>query len=190
MKKTILFWLMFVFAVILAIYFAVRIITVSMSPQADLNALAAQIAARPDLRFAAVRRLPNGKIATRAQRHKTIAHWTDGTNYYPLTADGVIVNSPNPDRPDASVVFRGRVPDDISEITDIARDFAAQTLHLEWIEDRRWNMTTTTGAVVMLPEGDMESAFETLAELNESHTILGKNIKTLDMRDSARILVK
>ena len=190
MKKTILFWLMFVLAIALAVYFAVRIITSHMSVTANLDTMAANLAARPQVRLSAVRRLPNNKISQRTELHRGIAHWTNGTDYFPLTADGTIVNSPAADRPENSVVFRGKLPPDISQIVKSAQKLSDNIDYMEWIESRRWNLVAKNGAVVQLPELDMSAAFEQLQNLHNKNQILTKNIKTLDMRDSARILVK
>ena len=87
-------------------------------------------------------------------------------------------------------MFRGKLPDAIDEITKSAQRLAGDVDYMEWIEDRRWNLHTTGGITVMLPEKDPFSAIGTLVILNNNHNILTRNIHVLDMRDSARILVK
>ena len=42
----------------------------------------------------------------------------------------------------------------------------------------------------MLPESDPVAAIASIGVLNQNHNILSKNLKTIDMRDDARILVK
>jgi cell division protein FtsQ len=190
MKKTVLFWLMFVLAIAIAVYFAVRIITALMAPRINLDALAAQVAGRPELARYAVRKLPNGRIATRAQVHKSVAQWTDGVMFFPLTADGTIVNRPTDTRANNTILFRGRLPDDITPALDSARGLAAHIDYMEWIENRRWNVVTTNGAVIKLPESDAPGAFKQLESLHANNKILDRNIRMLDMRDTARILVK
>ena len=61
---------------------------------------------------------------------------------------------------------------------------------MEWVENRRWNIHTVNGITVMLPETDPDMAVNTLITLNNNHQILAKNLSVIDMRDSARILVK
>ena len=225
MKRSIWFWLCFVVAIVLAIYFSTRIIMVGMgrgnlaqvrsisivtdsrdadmdamraaaggmvrnSYQIDLDALNARIAAVPGVKKSAVRRLPNGNLAVRADMYRAVAQWSDGENYFPLSADGTVVNSPSPTRDIGAVVFVGVLPDDISDITAAARNMVADVSHLEWIEGRRWNLITMGGITVMLPEQNPVQAISTLISLNQNHGILGKKIKVIDMRDDARILVK
>jgi cell division septal protein FtsQ len=51
-------------------------------------------------------------------------------------------------------------------------------------------MYTNDGITIMLPEKNPLAAIGTLISLNTNHNILSKDIKLIDMRDSARILVK
>lgn len=225
MKRSIWFWLCFVVAVVMAIYFSTRIIMVGMgrgnlaqvrsisivtdsrdadmdamraaaggmqrnSYQVDLVALNARVAAVPGVKKSAVRRLPNGNLAVRADMYRAVAQWSDGENYFPLSADGTIVNNPSSTRDIGAVVFVGTLPDDVSDITAAARNMVSDVSHLEWIEGRRWNLITMGGITVMLPEQNPVQAISTLISLNQNHGILGKKIKVIDMRDEARILVK
>ena len=88
------------------------------------------------------------------------------------------------------MVFRGNVPNDITEITNTAHNLVEKLDYLEYIEDRRWNLYTTDGITVMLPEKDPSAAIASLMILDKNHKILSKDINVIDMRDDARILVK
>ena len=226
MKKSLWFWLSFVVAIVLAIYFSVNIamigfgrkdaatvhnISVSadqddkdlsalvaaatVAPNTrtysiDLDAMNARIAAVPGVKKSAVRRLPDGNISVKAAMYRAVALWTDGQNFFPLSADGTIVNKPTDVRDESHVVFRGQIPNDISEITNAAHNLIGVLDYMEWIENRRWNLYTNNGIVVMLPENNPVIAIGTLIALNNNHQILNKDIKLIDMRDDARILVK
>ena len=226
MKRSIWFWLYFVVAVILAIYFSVRVIltttghgnlsrvrnisisadiknkdmtalaaAASIAPgtnsySVDLDTLNARIGATPGVQHSAVRRLPNGNLSIRVSLHRAVALWTDGEHFYPISADGTIVQQPTDARNIGNIVFRGSGPNDISEITKAAHNLIGDLDYLEWIENRRWNLHTLGGITVMLPENDPISAIGTLITLNTNNAILRKDIETIDMRDSARILVK
>ena len=226
MKRSIWFWLYFSLAIILAIYFSVRIImtttghgslsrvhnisitadiknkdlsalaaAASIAPgttsySVDLSALNARIGNVPGVHKSAVRRMPNGNLSVRVSLHRAVALWTDGEHFFPLSADGTIVNQPTDTRNIGNVVFRGTIPADIRDITNAAHNLVGDIDYLEWIEGRRWNIHTMGGITVMLPESDPISAIGTLITLNNNHKILGKQIKTIDMRDAARILVK
>ena len=226
MKRSIWFWLYFVVAIILAIYFSVRTVltttghgnmarvrnisisadtnnkdmsalaaAASIAPgtnsySVDLDTMNARIGAVPGVQHSAVRRMPNGNLSIRVSLYRAVALWTDGEHFYPLSADGTIVNQPTNTRNIGSIVFRGPVPKDISEITKTAHNLIGELDYLEWIENRRWNLHTMGGITVMLPEKDPISAIGTLITLNNNNNILRKDIRTIDMRDTARILVK
>ncbi|MBD5400452.1 hypothetical protein HDR61_01750 [bacterium] len=156
----------------------------------DLDTLAARVSDTPGVRMAAVRRMPNGNISVRVKMYRAVAQWTDGDAFYPLSADGTIVRRPSDARDPASVLFRGALPDDISEITDAARNMTRYINYLEWIENRRWNIITTDDIKIMLPEDNPTAAIATLMMLQKKHDILSRDIHVIDMRDDARILVK
>lgn len=226
MKRNLWFWLYFIAAIILAIYFSVRIImtfmgygalstvrNISVSADANNKDLTPMVAAVgiapgtrsysvnldlvnerllqiPGVRESAVRRLPNGNLSVKLHLYRAVARWTDGIYYYPLSADGTIVKKPSPENTPGTVLFRGPVPNDISDITKAATNIINDLEYLEWIDNRRWNVITNGGITVMLPETDPVAAIGTLVTMNKNNGILSKNIKVIDMRDSARILVK
>ena len=226
MKRSIWFWLCFVVSVVLAVYFASRIIMVGMGrgdisrvrnisitadkDNKDLSAIAnavavapgtrsysvnldnmnARVASVPGVKKSAVRRLPNGNLVVQVSMYTAVALWTDGEHFYPLSVDGTIVNKPTDVRDAGHVVFRGVVPGDIDAITKAAHNLVGDLDYLEWIENRRWNLYTMGGITIMLPEQNPVDAIGQLVSLNNKHNILSRKINVIDMRDSARILVK
>ena len=156
----------------------------------NLDSLNRRIAMVPNVQHAATRRLPNGTLRVRVKLYQAVAQWTDGVAYYPLSGDGTIVQTPMDVRDTTAIVFRGTLPENISEITSATHPMAGNIDYIEWVENRRWNIITNDGITVMLPENDPVSAVRSLNSLNEKQPILAKDIKTIDMRDAARILVK
>ena len=226
MKRSLLFWLYFIVAIIFGVYFATRIIMTGLghgklsvihnisitadNKDADLTAIqtvaAAGLGAKtnslnidslnrrisevPTVQYSATRRMPNGTLRIKVQLYNAVAQWTDGVAFYPLSDDGTIVQTPVDTRDTTAIVFRGTLPNSISDITAAARTMSDQINYMEWIENRRWNIITTSGITIMLPENDPIAAIRGLNSLNEKQNILAKDINTIDMRDSARILVK
>lgn len=141
-------------------------------------------------RESAVRRLANGNLAIKVNLYRAVAERTDGVNYYQLSADGKDIKNPSATRGAGTVLFRGRVPNEIGEITKAAANLVGDLDYLEWIDNRRWNLVTLGGITVMLPETDPIAAIGNLVVLNKKYNILSKDIKVIDMRDNARILVK
>lgn len=226
MKRSIWFWLYFITSIILAIYFATRVIMVCTgrsqlsyvkniiistdTPNKDLNPIITaaaitsgtqaykinldeindRIMATPGIKNSATRRLPSGNLIIHVDLYQAVAQWTDGNLYYPLSDDGTIVNNPTDIRNESTVIFRGNVPDDISMITDSAHNMVDKIKYMEYIEDRRWNIYTTTNITVMLPEKNPIEAIDRLITLDKTHNILSKDIRIIDMRDASRILVR
>ncbi|MBQ6027078.1 MAG: cell division protein FtsQ/DivIB [Alphaproteobacteria bacterium] len=226
MKRNLWFWMYFIAAILLSIYFAARIIMAHMgygptamiqhiSISADTNdkdltpIIAAagiapgthsrainlelvneRIAQTPGVRKSTVRRLSNGNLAIRVKLYTAVAEWTDGTFYYPISADGTIVKKPSETRGIGTIVFRGNVPNEIGEITKAAHNLVGNLDYLEWIDGRRWNLVTLGGITIMLPENDPIAAIGNIVVLDKKHNILSKDIKIIDMRDDTRILVK
>ncbi len=93
-------------------------------------------------------------------------------------------------RDENTVLFHGELPADISEITEVAHNLIAYLDYMEWIENRRWNMVTKGGITILLPEENPSAAISSLLVLEKNHNILSKDIRVIDMRDDARILVK
>ncbi len=156
----------------------------------NLTELNQRIKNTPGVKNSAVRRRPNGNLDVRAQMYTAVALWTDDTSYFPLSADGKRINRPTDTRDALTVLFRGPVPDDISSITAAAHTMIEHVDYLEWIEGRRWNLVTPHGITVMLPESNPTGAISALIVLNNNHKILSRDIRMIDMRDDARILVK
>ena len=226
MKRNIYFWLYFIAAILLAIYFSARIVMSFMgygptamvrhiSVSADTNdkdltpiiaaagiapsthtyainlgLVNARIEQTPGIKESAVRRLANGNLAIKVNLYHAIAERTDGVYYYPISANGKDVKTPSETRGNGTVVFRGKIPDDISDITKAANQLIGHLDYLEWIEDRRWNLVTLGGITIMLPEQDPISAIGNIVVLDNKYQLLSKDVKVIDMRDNTRILVK
>jgi hypothetical protein len=123
-------------------------------------------------------------------KHKRIIGvWQDGSDFYPLAANGAPVGGPLAARPSGVLAFRGAVPSGASEIAKIVSarpEIAKRTGFLEYVEGRRWNINLTGGGVIMLPERDEAAA---LAQISESG-VIGRSFRILDLRNAGRMLVK
>ncbi len=225
MKKSIWFWLCFVLSIILAIYFAVRVITsqigrgpistvqgietygtntkdeeiiklsLGIGPGTslraiDLHQLNYRVSNIPGVKNSAVRLLPNGKIIVKIQKHKVIASWTDGAYYYPLSADGTKINTPSEARNDNAIVFQGDLPNNLKDIISDVSSISKYIDYINMVESRRWNIHTKNGTTIYLPEKDPAVAINKIKVLNQTHKLLSRKLDIIDMRDSARILVK
>jgi len=226
MKKTIFFWMYFVVSIILAVYFAVRIITsqmgrgpvsyvkhisiISDSKDADLEPVKVAIGITkgtniksidlhqinnrvmeiPGIKNASTRRLANGDIIVKTQQHNIAAQWTDGVYFYPLSLDGVKIDKPTTERDTNTIVFQGIIPDNLTDIINGISPITEYIDYVNMVESRRWNLHTKNGITIYLPENNPNTAINKINVLNQTHKILSRQIDVIDMRDSARILVK
>lgn len=226
MKRSIWFWMYFVFAVIFAIYFSVRIIMtllghgsvttikkISISTDSqnynlsqisaaagitpgtktfsvNLDDIQTRLMQIPDVKNVAVRRLGNGNLSIKAKMHKIVAVWANEENFYPLSQDGTIINRVLAERPENSLLFHGNLPSDLSDIIKNIKSINNKIEYLEWIENRRWNITTKNSIEILLPEKDYIASIGNLILMDKKNQILSKDIKLIDMRDSERILIK
>ena len=226
MKKSVFFWLYFVVSLVLATYFAVRIITstmgrgpisyvkhisvtsdsknVNLEPvmfaiginngtnikSVDLYQTNNRVIKVPGIKNASTRRLANGDIIIKTIQHRIAAQWSDGVYYYPLSADGTKIETPSTERDENTIVFKGTLPNDLTDIIKNASVISEYIDYMNMVESRRWNIHTKNGTTIYLPENNPYVAINTLNRLNQTHKLLSRNIEIIDMRDNARILVK
>ncbi|ASJ90624.1 cell division protein FtsQ/DivIB [Porphyrobacter sp. CACIAM 03H1] len=62
----------------------------------------------------------------------------------------------------------------------------------EWVGNRRWNLTFTTGQLLALPEGELESATALVkfARLDGKNRLLGGKVLAFDMRTPPRLYMR
>ncbi len=227
MKKDFLFWLYFSVAILLMIYFAIRIVmtffwhtpvsevksiyfsgnldksdivllqsTAGISSRGDntfaisLDNVNERIYSQPEIKSSAVRRLGSGKLEIMVEKYEPVAHWTDGEFYYPVTENGIVISRPQQEKPANSFIFVGSGLNNLLPVIKSAKPLFGKINYIERIEERRWDIYTNDGLRILLPEKDVMAAVSKLVILEKEHQILSKDIKSLDMRDNNRILIK
>ena len=156
----------------------------------DLHQINNRVSKVPGIKNSSVRRLSNGDIIVKTELHKVAAQWSDGIYYYPLSVDGTKIESPTTERDENTIVFRGPVPENLTEIINGVSALSKHIDYMTMIESRRWDLHTKNGITIYLPENNPAVAISKINRLNQTHKILSRDIDVIDMRDSARILVK
>ena len=156
----------------------------------DLHQINNRVSKVPGIKKSSVRRLANGDIIIKTQQHKVAAQLSDGVYYYPLSEDGTRIETPSTERNENTIVFRGPVPENFTEIVNIVSGISGDIDYMYLVESRRWNIHTKNGTEIYLPEDEPAVAVNKIKRLNNTHKILSRDIEIIDMRDSARILVK
>jgi len=156
----------------------------------DLHQINNRVSKVPGVKKSAVRRLSNGDIIIKTEQHKVAAQLSDGVYYYPLSVDGTKIETPSTERNENTIVFRGPIPENFTEIVNVVSGLSEYIDYMYMVESRRWNIYTKNGTLIYLPENEPSVAINKIKRLNTTHKILSREIDTIDMRDNARILVK
>ena len=115
--------------------------------------------------------------------------WSDGVMYYPLSADGTKIDTPIDQVDKNTIVFRGDLPEDLTDIINSVSGLSEHIDYINMVESRRWNIHTKSGITIYLPEENPSTAVNKIALLNQTHKILSRAIDIIDMRDTQRILI-
>ncbi|OYW45506.1 MAG: cell division protein FtsQ [Sphingomonadales bacterium 32-68-7] len=80
----------------------------------------------------------------------------------------------------------------LDRLLDAAPALRPHVGEAEWVGNRRWNLTFTTGQVLALPEGDQQSAGALIefARLDGVNRLLGGKVVAFDMRNPDRIYLR
>ncbi len=80
----------------------------------------------------------------------------------------------------------------LANLLDAAPALKPQVAQAEWIGNRRWNLTFTTGQVLALPQGDKDAAgaLMSFARLDGVNRLLGGKVVAFDMRNPNRIYLR
>jgi cell division protein FtsQ len=86
----------------------------------------------------------------------------------------------------------GKQVPDLATLLDAAPALKPQVREAEWVGNRRWNLTFTTGQVLALPEGEDKSAAALMAfaRLDGANRLLGGKVAAFDMRAPDRIYMR
>ncbi len=82
--------------------------------------------------------------------------------------------------------------EDLGKLLEAAPALKPQVADAEWLGNRRWNLTFTTGQVLALPEGEDPSAaaLVTFARMDGVDRLLGGRVAAFDMRAHDRIYLR
>ena len=80
----------------------------------------------------------------------------------------------------------------LSDLLDAAPALRPQVAEAEWVGNRRWNLTFSTGQMLALPQGTEASAgaLMNFARLDGVNRLLGGKVAAFDMRNPERIYMR
>lgn len=165
-------------------------------PLVTFNPLAARarLEALPWVRLASVeRQLPNA-VKVVVYEHTPLARVQDGEEIWVINKDGERIERDDKGTFAHLPLLRGTGADmaaaKLFGVMAAWPNLTGQMARAEYVGERRWNLTFTSGVTVMLPEDQPQVALETLHQLENARHVLTLNDGTVDLRLPDRIVLK
>lgn len=165
--------------------------------QLDLEELKEQIESLPWVRKANLKRsyFPN-ILQIDIQEREVKSIWQFENNFYPIDADGNIIDSDYlPTAPILLIVGAG-APENIKDLMQSIQDDPEVFERIKvanFISKRRWNIILDdieNGITVKLPENNIKEAWQKLLKLNNSVGLLKRKLTIIDLRLKGKVIVK
>lgn len=160
----------------------------------NLDDLKSRIELLPWIKSARVeRRYPHTVYIFLTER-LPVAIWQRHSKLSVVDAEGKILESSNlePYRDLLLILGEGsplHAGDLISQLSHF-ESIRAEIESAKWIGNRRWDLYFRNGVTVRLPEVDVMSALSKLDEAQKTAHLMDRDVTTIDLRDSVRIVVE
>lgn len=148
----------------------------------------------PLVRDAAVRKLFPSRVSIVITERQPYALWQKDGQVSVVSVDGTVIDTLRDDRfvTLPFVVGEGANThlDQFGALLEAAGDLRARIKAGIRISDRRWDLVTTDGVTLRLPEENAVAAVAQVARLARDNRLLDKDIVAIDLRDPTRIAVQ
>lgn len=160
----------------------------------DLETMRANLEQIPEVKSASIsRRLPSELHVALIER-QPVALWQRDGAHVLVDADGVVLSRQKyRDAGPLPVIVGDDAPKHVQEfagLLDQVPSLRQEVVAAVRIGQRRWNVQLKRGITVMLPEQDPQAAWTRFAGLVQSEGLLGKAIRSVDMRVEDRVFVQ
>ncbi len=143
------------------------------------------------------RRLPGTLVVTLTER-RPFAVWQSAGRFQLIDRAGQVVAEQDPVKDAAAfsvlpLVVGPGAPEAAAVLLDQLASLPllrSRVVAAIRVGERRWNLRLSTGADVLLPEGQELPAMTRLMELQASHALLDRPVQVLDMRGGDRLVVR
>ena len=143
------------------------------------------------------RRLPGTVVVTLIER-RPFAVWQSGGRFQLIDRAGQVVAEQDPVKDAAAfsvlpLVVGPGAPEAAATLLDQLASLPllrSRVVAAIRVGERRWNLRLTTGADVLLPEGNELPAMTRLLELHATQALLDRPVQTLDMRGGDRLVIR
>jgi cell division protein FtsQ len=160
----------------------------------DVDALRERLRAIPLVQEASIRKLYPDRLLIEIVERQAYALWQQDGHISVVAADGTVIDTMRDGRfADLPFVVGNGANAHLSEYLALvakAGDLKTKIRAGVFVSGRRWNLSTTTGVEVMLPEINPEAALVALAALERDSRVLEKDVISLDLRLPDRLVAR
>ena len=158
-----------------------------------LAEIQARLQAIPEVKTATIsRQLPHAVTITLTER-QPVALWQRDDKHLLVDNDGIVLAKGNyPNMNQLPVIVGNDAPKHVREFTallDSQPELRQEVIAAVRVGDRRWNIQLKRDITVMLPEEGPMVAWKRFAGLVQKDALLGKAIRSVDMRIEDRVFI-
>jgi cell division protein FtsQ len=148
----------------------------------------------PWVENAAVRKVYPHTLEIRVEERAPFAIWQQGDKLSVIERSGAIIAPYEGGKQAALPLIVGagapaKAPDFVAQVTRYP-ELATRVRGYMLVGDRRWDLKLDNGLLVKLPEEGADSALATLVQLEQKKGVFERDITSLDMRLSDRVVVE
>ncbi|MBV9784756.1 MAG: cell division protein FtsQ/DivIB [Acidisphaera sp.] len=141
-----------------------------------------------------VERLLPGTILVSLNERRPFAVWQNQGKFVLIDRDGTVLPDQDPARAaKLPLVVGAGAPAHAAALLDALAAWPALQSHVVAavrVGERRWNLRTSNGADVLLPEDAESAALQRLASLQQDHALLDRPLQVVDLRLPDRLVVR
>ncbi len=139
------------------------------------------------------RRLPD-TVMLHVSERRPMARWQRKGKFYLLDDTGTVIAEKDITRfKSLPLVVGNDAPKHAAEILTVLASqpqLAVQVKAAVRVSARRWNIVMNNDVSVRLPEEKMSDAWNNFAEYQERHNLLSRDLRTIDLRQPDRMIVR
>ena len=158
--------------------------------EVDLAQLRLNLLKLPWIKEVVVARYLPNKLRIDITEKTPIALWQNQGVYRPLDEYAKVVEDSTFVSDELILVVGGDAPEhtlDLLRALEKVPEIAPQIRSAARVEGRRWNLYTTNGVKIFLPQTNIQQALIRLKNQNETDQLLKKEVESIDMRLDDRI---
>ncbi len=173
---------------------AVRLVRGAPILAFDPSEVRERVEALPWIKTATVQRLLPDTVVVRIIERQPLALWQHDGQYFLIDHNGTIIVDANLKRFSNLLVVVGKdAPRHAAELIQMLGTQPSLMPLVKaavWVGERRWNLTLNNEIDVRMPEQNPEAAWAQLAEYQNKHQVLTRDVEVLDLRLPGRLIVR